>query len=161
MTGYTDGTINATGTESYAYNDLVAGIGASTTGSIYGVYDMNGGSFEYTMGNEVTSEGFNPSNSGTWSPIEKYYDKYSYSESNSNYAITKFGDAIKEIPSWYNDSRNVVNGTNSWFIRGGNASGGVSAGIFASDAIDGSANGDISTRPVLTVSHYMPWLSND
>ena len=27
------------------------GVGASTTGTIYGVYDMSGGAWEYVMGN--------------------------------------------------------------------------------------------------------------
>jgi len=35
----------------YSYNIAGSGTGASTTGTIYGVYDMSGGSWEYVMGN--------------------------------------------------------------------------------------------------------------
>ena len=45
----------------YTYDIDINGTGASTTGNIYGIYDMSGGSVEYVMGNyndEVGSSGF-------------------------------------------------------------------------------------------------------
>ena len=39
--------------------DTMLGKSASTTGNIYGVYDMSGGSWEYVMGNMVNSENNN------------------------------------------------------------------------------------------------------
>ena len=65
----------------YTYDDNVRdetgltgkGVGASTTGTIYGVYDMSGGAWEFVMGNYndmVGSSGFSAM------PEAKYYDKY-------------------------------------------------------------------------------------
>ena len=51
------------------------GVGASTTGTIYGVYDMSGGAWEYVMGNYNDVVG----NSGFSEPLtleSKYYNKY-------------------------------------------------------------------------------------
>ena len=59
ITGNSNGTPSTTTTNTqYVYNNLTnlkegagqAGPGASTTGTIYGVYDMSGGTFEYVMG---------------------------------------------------------------------------------------------------------------
>lgn len=62
-----------------------SGTGASTTGNIYGIYDMNGGGWEYVMGNMATIDGdFNTASAGTWTtevyPDAKYYDFYSYGQ---------------------------------------------------------------------------------
>ena len=48
----------------------------STTGNIYGVYDMSGGAWEYVMGNMVNNSGtFYSSSAGfSVSPASKYYD---------------------------------------------------------------------------------------
>ena len=49
------------------------GVGASTTGTIYGVYDMSGGSWEYVMANYndiIANSGFETM------PDAKYYNKY-------------------------------------------------------------------------------------
>ena len=57
----------------YTYDVNINGIGASTTGTIYGVYDMSGGAWEYVMGNyndTIGSSGFSSM------PESKYYDKY-------------------------------------------------------------------------------------
>ena len=59
----------------YIYNQSTGGTGASTTGTIYGVYDMSGDSWEYVMGNynDISST------SGFSEPLtleSKYYDKY-------------------------------------------------------------------------------------
>ena len=84
-----------------AYN-TATGMLASTTGNIYGVYDMSGGAYEYTMANVVSNDGstmMSGSNSsvnsgytgktyesGTYRaytgidyPNNKFYDKYSFS----------------------------------------------------------------------------------
>ena len=81
---------------------------ASTTGNIYGVYDMSGGAYEYAMGNIVSNcestmmSGHDPHNSGYTGvvyddglytpntegiysyPDAKYYDKYSFGTSYSS-----------------------------------------------------------------------------
>ena len=69
---YTGGvTIND---ESYDYNVLDKGVKASTTGNIYGVYDMAGGKREFVMINNEEINLFNKkSNSGFTTKIKDYY----------------------------------------------------------------------------------------
>ena len=52
MTGCSSGSTNAnySSTCAYTFEKENNGTGASTTGMIYGVYDMSGGAFEYVMG---------------------------------------------------------------------------------------------------------------
>ena len=56
-----DGTKDA---GSYVYNDLTYGVMASTTGTIYGVYDMAGGRAEQNMTLVYSSDGVNPVTGG-------------------------------------------------------------------------------------------------
>ena len=56
-----DGTKDA---GSYVYNDLTYGVMASTTGTIYGVYDMSGGRAEQNMTLVYSSDGVNPVTGG-------------------------------------------------------------------------------------------------
>ena len=104
-----------------AYNTEL-GQSASTTGNVYGIYDMSGGSFEYLMGSIVTNKGqlssgyqtTNNQNSGFKGylsdgtyyngtyifPSKRYYDKYEYGttyDNNAAYARGKLGDATKEM----------------------------------------------------------------
>ena len=159
-----------------AYN-TATGMLASTTGNIYGVYDMNGGSYEYTMGNIVSNDGTTmmsgfdeTANSGYNGkfyvdedytedlgiayPDSKYYDKYSFSTSNTSIIRSKLGDGIKEVyngnKGWYSDSSNLAYSKLPWFIRGGYYSDDVDAGAFSSGSDDGSAIPYDSSRLVIT-----------
>ena len=97
---------------------------ASTTGNIYGVYDMSGGAYEYVMGNYNNTIG----NSGfTTLPDSKYYDVYSSdvftgtSTTNINFCTlaTCGGHALNETAGWYSDSSRFVYSSSAWFRRGG------------------------------------------
>ena len=182
--GYSE-TASGTTTNTVLYNDLTdlgngqgyKGAGASTTGTIYGVYDMNGGSYDYVMGNMVNTSGtFYSSSSGFASPYpnSKYYDKYSYSTSSNSVASrsrSKFGDGIKETiknmtntssgAGWeYYGIRNMPNSINSWFTRGGSAYNSSYLGVFFSSYGDGTGNyANASSRPVLAISREFPWLN--
>ena len=72
------------GGASNAYKDNIT---QSTTGNIYGVYDMSGNAWERVMGNVVNSSGeFSLGYSGfTDAPDVKYYDKYTYGSLNTTY----------------------------------------------------------------------------
>ena len=77
--------------------ETTLGIGASTTGNIYGIYDMSGGSHEYVMGissKTIGSSGFSSL------PDEKYYNNYT----SSSYT----GHALTETSGWYNDYLSFV-----------------------------------------------------
>ena len=152
---------------------------ASTTGNIYGVYDMSGGAMDYIMGNIVSSDGStmmsgnsSSSNSGytgiiydggnyttytgTYSyPEDKYYDKYSFGTSTSQRIRSKLGDAIKEVYNtsnygWYSDNSNLAVYYGPWFNRGGVYAFGSNAGAFYSDNYYGSAHTGYSSHLVIT-----------
>ncbi len=139
-----------------SYKDNIA---QSTTGNIYGVYDMSGGAYEYVMGNMVDSSGaFYASNSGFSSaPDAKYYDVYTYGMGNTDHGRGKLGDATKETLAtygitsggWYSDSAYFPYLVNSWFFRGGYYTRGSMAGVFNFHGGVGSGGDGTSTRAVL------------
>ena len=116
ITGSSNGTPSSSTTTNpqLTYNTADTGYGASTTGTIYGVYDMSGGAREYVMGNYLNVSGgtypeaYNSGFSGTngpqtgarpW-PASKYYDLYSSLYASGAY---KDGDATYETAAWYDD----------------------------------------------------------
>ena len=141
------------------------GVLASTTGNVYGVYDMSGGSGEFTMGNMSSASGsytFNSGGSGfdaTWYDDvnnQKYLDTYAYNETyynsggNSGSNMSKLGDALGEA-FWYNDNKIFpYQSTSIWFKRGERSSMGTSAGIFASNSDKGYSDWQTSTRAILS-----------
>ena len=146
------------GGQSDAYKTNVA---QSTTGNIYGVYDMSGGAWEYVMGNmKNSSNAFYSSNAGfTTAPDSKYYDSYKYdSSSNTTHARGKLGDATKETLAtfgsgtggWYSDYAGFPYSSSSWFLRGGVYSGGTNAGVFYFLNNGGLSDGRHSARAVLS-----------
>ncbi|MGM9878874.1 MAG: hypothetical protein ACI31R_02480 [Bacilli bacterium] len=148
---------------------------ASTTGNIYGIYDMSGGSLESVMGNIVSSDGttmmsgsgttYNSgytgilNNSGSYTgtynyPENNYLDKYSFGTSNTQRIKAKLGDGVKEVGSsseynWYSDYGYVAWSSYPWFARGSSYRNGADAGIFCSHYSDGYAYGSNSTRVVV------------
>ena len=92
---------------------------ASTTGTIYGIYDMSGGAWEYVMGvysNTISSSGFSSL------PDTKYYN---------NYTETSYtGHALTETKNWYSDNADFVVSSYPWFVRGGFCSYDATAGVF-------------------------------
>ena len=141
-----------------AYN-TTNGMLASTTGNIYGVYDMSGGAWEYVMGNMVNSSGAFYANSSGFSsaPDTKYYDAYTYGTSNTDHVRGKLGDATKEILAtfgsntggWYSDYACFVNSSGSWFDRGGLRIDGSGAGVFSFGYLNGGGFSYGSSRTVL------------
>jgi hypothetical protein len=121
----------SSGTTCNYYNTTLGKL-ASTTQNIYGVYDMNGGAFEYTMGVTYDTAGTAPyySNSGFAAgtmPDAKYYDIYTYGTTNTDaaaYTRGKLGDATKEVvkvsgSTWYGSYAGFPGDGYSWFERGG------------------------------------------
>ena len=135
---------------------------ASTTGNVYGVYDMSGGAYEYVAGYvnngnpNLTEYGSSLVNGAAYT--KDVYIKGSADDSKTNYAAaaSKYGDAVYETSnnynsdngSWYGNYSLFPCSTGPFFIRGGfydNASG---AGLFffVNGGIAYSNNG---FRPVL------------
>ena len=175
-TGYSGYSYNASDSTSNTvlYNDLTdlgsgkgyKGAGASTTGTIYGIYDMNGGAYDRTMGNMVNSSGnFYSSSAGfSTSPLEKYYDRYSYnsnsSSSQDSVLRSKLGDATKEMTkgftgstgSWEGSYRYMPSSSAPWFSRGGISNSSATFGLSYSYNYNGGAYYFNSSRPVLVCS---------
>ena len=141
--------------------DTTLGKEASTTKTIYGIYDMSGGSWEYVMGvladtNGKPRSGFDSSdNSGftgmlndgtTYTgiafPDSKYYNLYT----GSSYT----GHALTETKNWYSDFAYVVDSSAPWFIRGGYYSNSAIAGVFSFSYNNGSSNSNYSSRLVIS-----------
>ena len=170
------GTASSTTCNSY---NTALGMSASTTGNVYGIYDMSGGSYEKVMGDMVYSDGktmisgrstsdnsgftgivydsgsFN-SYKGISYPNVKYYDKYSYGTSKNQLVRTKLGDGVREIVTdydnlkgWYNTP--VSGGVSSygWSGRGGSYSNILVSNIFYAGTNYTGAAGNDSTHFIL------------
>ena len=103
----------------YTYDANINGTGASTTGTIYGIYDMSGGAWEYVMGNFNDVIG----SSGFTEPLtldSKYYNKYTSDNvstaCNGNECISH---GLSETNGWYSDYSNMISEQEPWLTRGG------------------------------------------
>ena len=141
------------------YNEIGGG-NASTTGNVYGIYDMAGGAWEYVAG-IYTAGASNDDRSKLWdNNNSKYVDQYTKStgEQSNYYGNTdKYGDAVYETSSsgygdtgsWDSNYSDFPNSSNPVFNRGGRAYNGSIAGVFAFGYYTGNANTDNSFRPVV------------
>ncbi len=121
-----------------AYNtDL--GEDASTTGNIYGIYDMSGGANEYVMGvynKTIKYSGFSSL------PDEKYYN---------NYTGTSYtGHALTETAGWYRNSAYFVKASGPWFRRGGDYDSRTIAGVFNFNYYFGGSDSSHSSHLVIS-----------
>ena len=120
------------------------GVNASTTGNIYGIYDMSGGAYEYVMGNYNKTVGSSGINFG--SIDSKYYDLYT----GTSISNGKLGDSTKETQGWNGDYAFFVDSSYPWFKRGGLYINGSDAGVFFFYNYNGNANSNYSWRVVLS-----------
>ena len=161
----------ASGSTSYsttcnAYNTIL-GQTASTTGNIYGVYDMSGGATEYVMGNMSSASGttytYNARSAGsnfTYSTdTAKYLTSYAYGTTYADQAAYnrgRLGDATSEVVTkvsygWYNDYAGFPYSSISWFHRGSSFGDSSNAGSFHFSTYAGAANYGYSGRAALAV----------
>ena len=129
----------ASSVKTNTYN-TISGKNASTTGNIYGIYDMSGGAWEYVMGiynKNIKSSGFSTL------PDNKYYNNYT--------ATSYTGHAISETKGWYNDqSFSVYFSVSPWFIRGCYYDDGELSGMFAFYGSSGINGNNSASRFVIT-----------
>jgi prepilin-type N-terminal cleavage/methylation domain-containing protein len=146
-----------------AYNSA-NGVHASTTGNIYGIYDVSGGAWEYVAayvnnGNSNLSYG-----ASITSATSQYKDAYTVgvpdSQTNTHALTMNFkGDAVYETSSsytgttsWFSDYSSMPYASGPWFIRGGAWSDGSITGAFAFESCWRGTGSYIGFRPVLAVS---------
>src|SRR5574344_713730 len=126
-------------TETVRNTNTTKGTGASTTGNIYGVYDMSGGAWEYVMANyagTIRSSGFSSM------PAQKYWNKYtSTTQASACNGSSCYGQAITETSGWYNDGMIFVSSTSPWAYHGNVADDAsyTFAGVFNFYVNDGGA----------------------
>ena len=153
-------------TQTYYKYHTTNGVKGSTTGNIYGIYDMSGGALEYmanylangetsyvtyfkqNVGNKYKTE---YQGSGATSSIE---DRTANYEANSN----RYGDALWETSNaisgdygWGNDSSYMPSFRLPFFVRGGYFYYGSTAGVFSFSSGSGGEAVHYGFRPVLGV----------
>ena len=119
-------------TQLVPYDTPNTGYGASTTGTIYGVYDMSGGASENVMGNYNNMAGFSDFTSF---PDGKYYDLYTSASASVGY---KAGDATYETVGWYMDLSVSWGSLGMWIRRGGSNTSISDAGVFQYSGASGN-----------------------
>ena len=145
------------------YNGSV-GVLSSTTGNIYGIYDMAGGSWEYMMAfykdeNGNIHTGYNTNyhsnfngylyngteyKDGVDLPEKKYYQVY---EDN---IYTTMGDALFETSAWNQDRNQIAYAYRPIHTRSGMNNDTYAAGLFYYDMYDGRGHGNAGCRVCLT-----------
>lgn len=157
------------GTSSAWYTEV--GNNASTTGNIYGIYDMSGGSSEYVI-TLIPTENSSIINYGSSFANITQSDKYVtiYPIGDSNQENTEISKSYKDFGKIYGDAiwetSSGIGGNNAWnkdmcdtdtdssepfFIRGCEWASGENNGIFAFSDVSGVANEKSTFRLVLTV----------
>ena len=141
------------------------GVRASTTGNVYGVYDMSGGAWEYVAayvnnGNSSLNNGSSLVNGDA--KTKNIYTKASTDNAANNYSQNSgvYGNAVYETSangnssngSWYSDYSGFPNTSSPFFFRGGSYNIGSGAGVFCFDHSYGDSNSDRSFRPVLVAN---------
>ena len=105
------------------------GVLASSTGNVYGIYDLSGGAWEYVAsyyngGSSLSNGSSFASQNGT---STEYATAYTGTSTSSAY---KPGDATYETSGWHGDAAGFVNSNNPFFLRGGYGNYGSAAGVF-------------------------------
>ena len=138
ITGYGAPAGSSSSVTNGTYNTTL-GKDASTTGTIYGIYDMSGGAWDYVMGvynKTIANSGFSSL------PDSKYYN---------NYTGTSYtGHALTETAGWYSDFAGFVFTGSSWFFRGGNYNTSALSGVFFFNNRNGDSSNISSSRPVIS-----------
>ena len=156
---YTSGVTNA--------YDTANGVKASSTGNIYGIYDLSGGTYEFvaswdTLSSHSYLSHYGSSFATTGGTSTKYATAYSNGTGTSNgtkiYEVGKTGDATKEVYSrkyasdsyrnWNDDYSHFLSFSSPFFERGGNCGNGSGTGVFSSGYYYGG-NSSCAFRVVL------------
>ncbi len=149
-----------------SYTTANVGELGSTTGNIYGVYDMNGGAWERVAAwDTLSTSGYITSYGSSFASKNGSSTKYATAYENGTgtnngvmaKTVCKTGDAVRETYTngdrgWFNDCSNFGCASNPFFERGGYYADGEAAGVFASYYTAGEPSAYYSFRAVLVVS---------
>ena len=134
----------------------------STTGNIYGIFDMVGGLGENVLGNYNKITGSSGLNASFFTDYSEYYDLYSsdvFIETNSGTRNVQYctlatcgGHALNETWNPNIDSFVYSNNGRSWFYRGNSWSWGNSANIFYANDCDGQSSSSFGFHTVVIMN---------
>ena len=120
----------------------------SSTGNIYGIYDLSGNAYEYVAGYYGMSSNLINGSSFAKGTSDAYSTAYNGTTESSNYI---YGDTTYEMHRWNSDGASFVDSNLPFFVRGGYLYDGTSAGVFYFYYYDGSNSGSNGFRVCLTV----------
>ncbi len=119
-------TINSNGPTYYtgggAEKAYIENTPQSSTGNVYGIYDLSENATEYVVAGYK-----NQSSIGTSSGSNEYGTVYTETSASTGY---KYGDATYETSGWHSDNAYFVNSSKPFFGRGGYYGNGDNAGVF-------------------------------
>ena len=127
----TEVTINNNGTTYYTgggeEKTYIENTPQSSTGNVYGIYDLSGNAYEY-VASYIKDGDFSYSESTFTNGISDAYSTV-YTEADESTAY-KYGDATHETSGWHSDYAFFVVSDNPFFGRGGYYDSGDGAGVF-------------------------------
>jgi prepilin-type N-terminal cleavage/methylation domain-containing protein len=117
LTGCAGTTATAAGSIGCAHHyNSANGVQASTTGNIYGVYDMAGGAYDLVMGNYLEVPGSSGLNQF---PDDKYFNKYTTTTAATACNFNPcYGQALSDTSGWYSGATSFITYDNPWLLRG-------------------------------------------
>ena len=134
-------------------NGYVINTRQSTTGNVYGIYDMRGGTGEY-VASYYTGGKSTYLNNGSSFTNTKTSDKYATAYTEESVSIGyKYGDATYETSGWHSDGTFFVYSYYPFFDRGGEADSIITSdtGVFYSDINSGKAFSTFTFRIALSI----------
>lgn len=176
MTGCAGTSVSSTATNGCLYHYYtINGMETSTTGNVYGVYDMSGGAWERVMANYnnlVGNSGFTTNELNQIS--SKYITRYTTATENllngvgMDYDNSIYGDAVYETSgaiyryngstwvgspsaSWNGDYSYIPHSFSPFFVRNGVISDRSYAGLYGYSKYNGESSTSVSFRPTLFV----------
>ena len=148
----TEITINNNGTTYYTGGGsgtaYVNNTNQSSTGNIYGIYDLSGNAYEYVAGYYKAGNFSYADSTFTTGISDAYSTAYSGTTASSAY---KYGDATYETDGWNDDDAYFVDSRSPFFRRSGVYFNGAYAGVFDFYYGNGSSNSSYSFRVCLAV----------
>ena len=124
----------------------------SSTGNVYGIYDLSGGAYEYVAAYYKNGDS-DKLNNGLAFTTTKVSDTYSTSYEGDN-AINsyKYGDATYETSAWNEEIANFVKNEYPFLKRGAGNGNNDIAGVFSFDGSEGISYSGHGFRTCLTVN---------
>ena len=130
-----------------AEGDILESKSQSSTGNVYGIYDLRGGATERVS--SYLENGNDANGEVLANEVNKKFVTF-YKEISGEIGY-KQGDATYETKNWHSDSADSINLNNPFFLRGGSYINITNAGVFKYSGIGGNFYNDVSFRMCLIV----------